>query len=223
MDKKELTKKLNKLGLPLFETSEEFDVNKALSEVVLSNEPRFLEGFPVLLANAAKNYDFDYDMVEQLLPSEDDKESFRYLFLLSLSLYKSYHLKFSWTNKYYENLDDDDRQEMVRFRNYLAYNSGNFLVYKHLLSPQRVKNTFQSYFSEEALESQKKRAKHEELSLEYALSQVFSPKQKELFLKKVNGEKLSKTEKEYYSRAVKKKVVALANSELNSLAKNSLT
>jgi hypothetical protein len=56
------------------------------------------------------------------------------------------------------------------------------------------------------------------LSLEYALSQVFSPKQKELFRKKLDGLPLSKTEKEYYSRTVKKKVVALANAELHRLA-----
>ena len=56
------------------------------------------------------------------------------------------------------------------------------------------------------------------LSLEYALSQVFSPKQKELFKKRLEGLPLTKTEKEYYSRTVKKKVVALANPELHRMA-----
>ncbi len=50
------------------------------------------------------------------------------------------------------------------------------------------------------------------------MSQVFSKKQKELFLKKLKGEKLAKTEREYYSRVVKKKVLALANSDLHKLA-----
>jgi hypothetical protein len=62
----------------------------------------------------------------------------------------------------------------------------------------------------------------EEFSLEFALSQVFSPKQKELFRKKLEGLPLTKTEQEYYSRTVKKKVVALANSELHSLSKKLL-
>jgi hypothetical protein len=62
----------------------------------------------------------------------------------------------------------------------------------------------------------------EELGLEYSLSQVFSPKQKDLFLKKLRGEKLTKTEKEYYSRVVKKKVLALANLELHRLARKLL-
>ncbi len=65
-------------------------------------------------------------------------------------------------------------------------------------------------------------ARQEELDLEYALSQVFSPKQKELFFKKLKGEKLTKTEKEYSSRVVKKKAAALANSELHTLAKKYL-
>jgi hypothetical protein len=60
------------------------------------------------------------------------------------------------------------------------------------------------------------------LSLEYSLSQVFSPKQKELFLKKLKREKLTKTEKEYFSRAVKKKVLALANPELHRLSQKLL-
>ena len=41
---------------------------------------------------------------------------------------------------------------------------------------------------------------------------------KELFKKKLNGERLTKTEKEYYSRTVKKKVSALANPELHRFA-----
>ena len=40
-------------------------------------------------------------------------------------------------------------------------------------------------------------------------------KQKELFKKRLEGLPLKKTEQEYYSRSVKKKVVALANAELH--------
>ena len=43
-------------------------------------------------------------------------------------------------------------------------------------------------------------------------------KQKELFMKRLKGEKMTKTEREYYSRSVKKKVQALANSDLHKLA-----
>ena len=59
---------------------------------------------------------------------------------------------------------------------------------------------------------------HDELSLEYALSQIFTPKQKEIFLKRLQGKKLTKTEREYFYRIVKKKAMALANADLQRLA-----
>jgi hypothetical protein len=58
--------------------------------------------------------------------------------------------------------------------------------------------------------------------LAFALSQMFSPKQKELFKKRLEGLPLTKTEQEYYPRSVKKKVVALANAELHGLARKLL-
>ena len=87
----------------------------------------------------------------------------------------------------------------------------------NLFSASRLKETFRNYFEQHAEKTKQLKEKHE-LSLEYALSQLFSPKQKELFRKKLEGEPLSKTEKEYYSRTVKKKVSALANPELHRLA-----
>ncbi|SHJ41327.1 hypothetical protein SAMN02745216_01614 [Desulfatibacillum alkenivorans DSM 16219] len=42
------------------------------------------------------------------------------------------------------------------------------------------------------------------------------------FKKKLEGDPLTKTEKEYYSRTVKKKAAALANSDLHSLARKLL-
>ena len=73
------------------------------------------------------------------------------------------------------------------------------------------------------MKDRRRQEKYEEFSLEYALSQVFSTKQKELFKKKLEGLPFTKTENEYYSRTVKKKVVALANDELHNLAKTLLT
>jgi hypothetical protein len=87
-----------------------------------------------------------------------------------------------------------------------------------LIDPIRLKTIFNNYFEKDAKRTADQKIKHEELSLEYALSQLLSPKQKELFKKKLSGDALTKTEKEYYSRVVKKKVAALANPELNRLA-----
>ena len=75
-----------------------------------------------------------------------------------------------------------------------------------------------NYFTLEANETKTMLDRSDELSLEFSLSQVFSPKQKELFKKKLKGASLTKTEKEYFSRSVKKTVMALSNPELHRLA-----
>jgi len=88
--------------------------------------------------------------------------------------------------------------------------------------PFRLKRLFEIYYETQAEKSSRQKKQYEEFSLEFALSQVFSPKQKELFKKKLDGLPLNKTEKEYYSRRVKKKVIALANLQLHDLARRLL-
>ena len=87
---------------------------------------------------------------------------------------------------------------------------------------ERLKGLFDFYLERKAEKDLCSTRRFAEFSLEHALSQIFSPKQKELFKKKLEGRPLSKTEQEYYSRTVKKKVVALANFELHRLAKKLL-
>jgi hypothetical protein len=91
------------------------------------------------------------------------------------------------------------------------------------LSTERLRNTLRRYSSTlETSRSTRKREKDKQrrsFQLNYFLSTLFSPKQKELVLKKLNGEPLNKTEKEYFSRTVKKKLEALNNSEVRKVAK----
>ena len=100
--------------------------------------------------------------------------------------------------------------------------NSDFKIVGHVMSSQRLKSTFNSYFSQGQSRLNDLLSIKEQFDLEYSLSQVFSSKQKELFLKKLKGEKLTKTEKEYFSRVVKKKVVALANPELHRLSQKLL-
>jgi hypothetical protein len=51
------------------------------------------------------------------------------------------------------------------------------------------------------------------------LSLLFSPKQQELILKKLNGEPMTKTEREYYSRTSKKKLVAILDNTVQDIAR----
>ena len=220
MSSDELMKNLSKLGLPMFVPSEEVDANGILAEVVKSHDVRLWEAFPVVLANAAENYHFAPEHVEQLL-SAQDKNNFHRLFLLSSSLYSFYHLSFSWLNKFKNNLSLEDKSQIKLWRNYLAH--GIPLVWDNTeMDTERLKRSFKLYFEQNQDNSRRRKEKYEEFSLAYSLSQVFSPKQVELFKKKLEGLALTKTEQEYYSRSVKKKVVALANSELHSLARKLL-
>jgi hypothetical protein len=56
-------------------------------------------------------------------------------------------------------------------------------------------------------------------SLDVYLDRLFSPKQKELVLKKRDGQVFTKTEREYYSRIVRKKLAAIASEKLVELAR----
>ena len=57
-------------------------------------------------------------------------------------------------------------------------------------------------------------------SLDVYLDRLFSPKQKELVLKKRDGQAFTKTEREYYSRIVRKKLSAIASEKLVELARD---
>jgi hypothetical protein len=218
MPDKSLLERLSRLGLPLMETSEEFDVNQTLAEVVKSRDTRLWEGFPVLLVNAARDYRFEYDRVLDNFTTDEERADFHALLLLSLALYESYHLSFYWTKQLKERFSNRDTSQLKQLTKSLAHED-LFSFAGSEFEAGRLKGMFELYFEKDTEKSRQRTDTYDELSLEYALSQVFSPKQKELFRKKLDGLPLTKTEKEYYSRAVKKKVAALANAELHRLAR----
>jgi len=217
MDKKKLFENLERLGFSLMEIKDGFDVNKTIAEVVKSKDTRLWEGFPVLLANAAEEYEFDYDQTLKNLTKNQDQKKFRSLLLLSLALYRHFHLSFHWSNQLKKYFSKEELASLQELKSSLARDDSVF-VGDTLFHSDRLKATFNNYFEKAAKKTTHLKEKYEELSLEYALSQLFSPKQKELFKKKLSGDALTKTEREYYSRTVKKKVSALANPELNRLA-----
>ena len=54
--------------------------------------------------------------------------------------------------------------------------------------------------------------------LDASLDRLFSPKQKDLVFKKLHGEAFTKTEREYYSRVVRKKLLSIADAQVNHIA-----
>lgn len=212
-----LLENLNRLGFPLMETTGDFDVHQTLADVVNSRDSRLWEGFPVLLANAAQDHFFNYDQVLKIFSDTRGRNDFHALVLLSLALYQYHQLSFLWANQLRNTLSKQDIAILEELKKKIAHDDAIALGNKQL-HPARLKVMFNNYFEQDAEKTRLLKQKHEELSLEYALSQLFSAKQKELFKKKLEGLPLSKTEKEYYSRTVKKKVSALANPELHRLA-----
>jgi len=220
MGNDDLLRRLSALGFPLLEVEKE--ANSTLADLVSSHDLRLWEGFPVILANSAEKGLFDYSKVEEYLTSRSDKLNFGLLLMFSLALYKELGLKFSWADQLYAFLNNESMKQ--RYEEYLTAlkNNQDFAVQDGVMSSQRIKETFNNYFRQTQANLNDLLSVKELMGLEYALSQVFSPKQKELFLKKLRNEKLTKTEKEYFSRVVKKRVLALANPELHHLAQKLL-
>lgn len=221
MENKQLLENMSRLGYPLLDAREGFDLYETLAQVARSGNGRYWEGFPVLLANAAKERGFDYAKAEAYLKGAGQRDKLKDLLLVSLALYDFNKLKFKWVKNFLSHLTDPEKNKIQGYKEALIRNSA-LKISDGRLDSERLKNSFQSYFALQAAEAIEFGNKHSEVSLEFSFSQIFSPKQKELFNKKLKGELLTKTEREYFSRVVRKKAVALANSELHQLARKVL-
>ena len=221
MKKEELITLLGKLGYRLF-TAERAEISGTnvlgvLRELAESPDSRFIEAFPVILANCA-HQGIKLDMHHLLSRYEKDslqKSNLEKLILVSSDLLAEEGLEIPrglegligpLRDKYGDLLEG----EMLR------------LGRRRPLSIDRLRNALRRYSadiekSESASEKEKQNQLHS-FQLNLHLSTLFPPKQKELVLKKLKGEKLSQTEREYFSRVVKKKLAALANNEVRKLA-----
>ena len=222
MKREELVFNLGRLGYSLVtpdvqEVGEE-QVVELLAELVNSKDPRLVEGFPVVLANCAQrgiNLDFAA-LLAKHKPRSRKRQALEKLLLLSSDLLTQ------------EGLDKPAGLEEVKkpFKDKygdLLANEVVTLGAKTSLSTERLRNTLRRYSStlktSRATRKREKDKQRRSFQLNYFLSTLFSQKQKELVLKKLNGEPLNKTEKEYFSRTVKKKLEALNNSEVRKVAK----
>jgi hypothetical protein len=220
MQRPDLMEKLSALGVPMFEPTQNMDVNEVLADVVQSHDLRLWEAFPALLANGAEKHGFAPERVEAFLP-EGEQGHLHRLLALSSAMYAYSHVKFPWSGRLTVYLSADDKVRAAEWKKCLAKNRP--VTWDAVeLDPERLKNSFSLYFKRVAEEARRVERKNKEFALSFALSQVFSPKQMELFKKKCEGLPLTKTEQEYYSRVVKKKVAALANSELHNMARRLL-
>jgi hypothetical protein len=221
MNKEEITTALGELGYNLFTVEKgKFSSAKALNvldELSGSKDSRLIEAFPVVLANCAHR---DIKLGINGLLSRYNQRSRKKVNLEKLILASSDLLNQEELDKP-EGLDDIADVLRVKYGDLLkkeVLDLGNHVS----VSTDRLKNTLRRYATDlEKFESARERNKRKQLQsfkLNLHLSALFSPKQKELVLKKLKGDPLSKTEQEYYSRVVKKKLEGLANNDLRKTA-----
>jgi hypothetical protein len=213
----DLLERLRILGFPFFEMEEKVDPNAVLSDLVKSGDTRMWEIFPAVLTDSLEKGLFDQNRVSEILQDEKHKKIFGLLVAMSLALFKRLGLRSSWEVFLSPVSGEDIKQKKEEFF-YVMDNEGDLSIEGHKMSTSRLRNVFKMYLSKTEASLNDFITKKEELGIEYSLAQLLSPRQKDIFLKKFRGEKLSKTEKEYYSRVIKKKVVAMANTDLQRMA-----
>lgn len=207
-----------------------------LRKVVESKNLRLLEGFPVVLASWVEKIDRNQDMkaeftrfVQSAFEKSDSKsEALRSWLAVSLALFWLYDAPHFDPHAW---LGDDKAREgwtaaAHAFRNALTSPKqariGNVVV-----SLERLRTTYLNYVVVRKELAGKDfwsalQRKNEYLT-EYHLSILFPPKQKDLVKKKTLGSPLTKVEREYFSRTVRKKLMALANPEIQELARRLTT
>jgi len=221
MRREDLIFNLGRLGYALVRPEtrkvKDHEVLELLDELAESEDPRLVEGFPVVLANCAQK---GLNLNFKTLLSRHNSDSHKQQALEKLLLLSSTLLAQQGLDKPI-NLESLSKSLKAKYGDLLAgdvVDLGN----KVSLSTERLRNTLKRYLADlSTSKSTHDRAKNRQLrsfQLNYYLSTLFAPKQKELLLKKYHGEPLKKTEQEYFSRKVKKKLEAMTNKEVMKVA-----
>lgn len=193
------------------------DINKTLAEVVHSRDQRLWETFPGMLANAAEAGEFNYKAAAAYL-DDAGQNDLKLLIFASLGLFEGLGVKFKWTKELFA----DFPARLVNHYRDLFKGNSELVIGEVRLLPANLRESLLKRPKQAAKPVKRTVEAAEQLDLEIAVSRIFTLRQKELFLKKLRRKKMTKTEKEYFSRVIKKKVQALANEDLHSLAKKIL-
>jgi hypothetical protein len=212
---------MSQYGYSLLQPDEMVDPNELLSALSQSDDVRVLEGFPVVMANALQKHRNTVDLraAENLLKDDSARERFRRLTALSFHLFRV----FGFGELNASNPLNQNPQFLQELRDSME-NGQPLTLGKKTLDPKRVRRTFLDYFvrANESDSAESKAKLREDFRREFNLSLFFAPKQRDLLEKKLRGEPLTKTEREYFSRVVKKKLLALADPDLHRLAQKAL-
>jgi hypothetical protein len=222
MATKDFYERLNMLGFPMLERSPQQSANATLLEVAKSQDIRLWEGFPVMLANCIDRKWFNYTDIQKNIKSKRLATRIDSLITWSFALYKLLNVSSPQIDEFQKWFKPEEKNDFNYFLGKMK-NHEDFILSNKKMSSERTINSFRSYFDEKQFRLTEFLSEKNSYDLQYALSQIFPSGQKNLIMKKLQGEKLTKTEQEYFSRAVKKKIVALANPEFHKLAQKLLS
>lgn len=221
--KNELLEQLARYGYELtVPSSPSMPPEKVLEAVLRQDDPRLLEGFPVVLVNAlAEKEQLEWEKRDWSLKGFSLKTQARWTALMAASFFL-YEL-FGWNERTRQrtfSLLKKNPQGEVKLVELKRLQGDEFKADGLNLSLDRLKTSFRNYVVHQAGSDQAARKKKEELEQELLLSELFTLKQKELLAKRLTGKPMTKTENEYYHRVVKKRLVALADSKLHQMARD---
>ena len=213
-------------GYPLMRPVRHSDPETVLESLLRQHESRVVEGFAVVLLNGLR----EKANLRWELPSWNPEKALgvvtsqRLARLLALSyvLFRLFGVEKSWQGRVQKLLFKcKDGEETLQSVESHFMKSEPVAMNGFELSTERLKHTFRTYYvgAPQGLED-KERTRT--LELELLLSELFTPRQKELLRKRAEGAQMTKTEKTYYYRTVSKRLKALASEEVHELARRLL-
>ena len=221
MNKDELIAALGELGYRLFTPEKKKlsskNVLDVLDELSASEDSRLIEAFPVVLANCAhRGIKLDIrGLLARYNRGNQKRANLEKLIMASSDLLAQEGLDKP------EELDDIVEPLRVKYGDLLKEELLDLGKHRSI-SIERLRNALRRYAIDlrrsESFRERDSRKQLRSFQLDLHLSALFPPKQKELILKKLRRDPLTKTEQEYYSRVVKKKLEGLANGELRKIA-----
>ena len=197
---------------------------EVLKNLLKQNDTRLLEGFPVVLARVLKEKEtLSWERSKWPARGEhSEKDADRSAFLLSLSylLFRLFGLGKKYEDRVLKLLSKVEGGKKVLANLNEPFTRSESVTSAGLtLSAERLKNTFRNYVTQTDESGKAAQEKRRTLELELLLSELFTPRQKELLRKRLEDKPFTKTEREYFYRVVKKRLKALANEDLHQLAR----
>jgi hypothetical protein len=199
-----------------------------LDALASSNDPALVLRFPVVLSICARNGVSlnSHALFSKYWESSPKKKNLEKLLLISGELFDLEGIEAP------QNLKKIVRSLKAKYgslqsERLISLSSGMTIAIKDIQNTLRdytvkIKNAASENTGATSQRQPKTDMLQQSAELDTCLDRLFSPKQKDLVFKKLNSESFTKTEREYYSRVVRKKLKAIANSQVGYIA-NKLT